>query len=162
MCHNEIKDELCDLLSKALVPSAVHNQPIIYPYYPTAPTHAKEPDPVRYINLLVDNDHRDILVHNFWACGTDCIINQYQISTPQGSSQGSSTAQMWEETQMIRPWRQPTNFLKEWGNFLHLGTIQHPLRKMAPAILGCLWLCQILYEYCHWPRPHTSVSKVQG
>jgi hypothetical protein len=73
MRHNEIKDELCDLLSKALVPSAVRDEPRIYPSRPAVPTPTKaEPDPVRRINSLVDDDRGDIVVRGFWARGTDC------------------------------------------------------------------------------------------
>jgi hypothetical protein len=73
MHHNEIKDELCDLLSKALVPSsAVHDEPIIYPCRPIIGTPAKEPHPVGRINSLVD-DCKDILVCGFWAHIMDCI-----------------------------------------------------------------------------------------
>jgi hypothetical protein len=75
MRHNEIKDELCDLLTKALVPSAVRDEPRIYPSRPAVPTPSKEPDPVRRINSLVDDDRGDILVRGFWARGTDCIID---------------------------------------------------------------------------------------
>jgi hypothetical protein len=32
ICHNEITDELADLASKALTPSAVCNKPSIYPH----------------------------------------------------------------------------------------------------------------------------------
>jgi hypothetical protein len=75
MRHNEIKDELCDLLTKALVPSAVRDEPRIYPCRPAVPPPQKEPDPVRRINSLVDDDRGDILVRGFWARGTDCIID---------------------------------------------------------------------------------------
>jgi hypothetical protein len=77
MRHNEIKDELCDLLTKALVPSAVRNQPRIYPiHHPAVPTPTKaEPDPVRRINSLVDDDRGDILIRGFWARGTDRVTN---------------------------------------------------------------------------------------
>jgi hypothetical protein len=77
MRHNKIKDKLCDLLSKALVPSAVHDKLIIYPCFPVVlPTPApREPDPVRRINSLLDNDNEDILVCGFSARGMDCIID---------------------------------------------------------------------------------------
>jgi hypothetical protein len=62
-------------LSKALVPSDVRDEPIIYPCCPVVPTPApREPDPVRRINSLVDNDHGDILVRGFWARRTDYIF----------------------------------------------------------------------------------------
>jgi hypothetical protein len=82
MRHNEIKDELCDLLSKALVPSAVRDEPRIHPCRPVEKTPApKEPDPVRRINPQVDDDRGDILVRGFWARGTDCIIDVCVMNT---------------------------------------------------------------------------------
>jgi hypothetical protein len=42
---------------------------------------------IRCINSLVDNDRGDILVHGFWARGTDCIINVCVTNT-DAKSQG--------------------------------------------------------------------------
>ena len=75
MRHNKIKDELCDLLTKALVPSAVRDKPRINPCRPAAMTPAKEDPVVKRINPQVDNNRGDILARGFWACGTNCIIN---------------------------------------------------------------------------------------
>jgi hypothetical protein len=76
MHHNKIKDKLCNLLSKALVPSSVRDKPRIYPCHPVVPTPApREPDPVRRVNSLVDNDRGDILVRGFWAHIMGCIID---------------------------------------------------------------------------------------
>jgi hypothetical protein len=87
--YNEIKDEFCDpLLSKALAPSAIHATPnpesthvAQQPYQPLqkSPTQS----PVRHINSLVDDDHGDILVHDFWAHGMDCIILMFNSRTRQ-------------------------------------------------------------------------------
>jgi hypothetical protein len=93
MRHNEIKDELCDLLTKALVPSAVRDEPRIHPCRPAAPTPAKE-DVVKRINPQVDDDRGDILVRGFWARGTDCIIDVRVTNTDAKSQRQKDPAKV--------------------------------------------------------------------
>ena len=81
MHHNEIKDELCNLLSKDLVHLAICNEPIIYPCHLVVLTPAKVPDQVRCINSLFNDDRENILVCGFWAHRTDCIINVHVMNT---------------------------------------------------------------------------------
>jgi hypothetical protein len=52
----------------------IHNKPRMYQYRLAILNPSKEPDLVRYINALVDDDCGDILVYGFWASRTDCII----------------------------------------------------------------------------------------
>ncbi len=80
MRQNEIKDELCNLLTKALVPSAVCDEPRIHPCCPAVPAPTKE-EPVKRINLLIDDDRGNILVRGMWARGTDCIIDVQVTNT---------------------------------------------------------------------------------
>ncbi len=76
--HNEIRDELVDLASKALIPSAVRDEPRIHSSH--AATEEKEPtDPNQpAVTRQCKNrneDRGDILIRGLWARGTDCIIN---------------------------------------------------------------------------------------
>jgi hypothetical protein len=80
--HNEIGDELADLASKALTPSAVRDEPSIYPNGRAAdPAKASEskranPPPVSRTNSSsCDEDRGDILIRGLWARGTDCILD---------------------------------------------------------------------------------------
>jgi hypothetical protein len=72
-CHNEIQDELVHLAGKVLTPSAVRNKPLIRPCHAadkanTCPNNHSSKKPA------MEDDRGDILLHGFWACGTDCML----------------------------------------------------------------------------------------
>jgi hypothetical protein len=72
--HNEIQDELVHLAGKALTPSAICNKPLIHPCraaekITTCPTKPTSDKPAS------EDDRGDILLHGFWARGTDCIVD---------------------------------------------------------------------------------------
>jgi hypothetical protein len=94
MRHNKIKDELCNLLTKALVPSAVCDEPRIHPCRPVVPTSAKEDPIVKRINPQVNDNHGDILVRGFWARGTDCIIDVRVTNTDAKSQRQKDPAKV--------------------------------------------------------------------
>lgn len=76
--HNEIRDELADLASKALYPSAVRDEPKIHPSRPAVKKSAKESSSTPVNRNLTKNqneDRGDVLVRGLWAHGTDCIID---------------------------------------------------------------------------------------
>jgi hypothetical protein len=77
-CHNEIQDELSDLASNAIIPSAVHDEPLIHNSRTTVGMTASEelsPQVNRNLHKNKGEDRRDVLIHGFWARGTDCIID---------------------------------------------------------------------------------------
>jgi hypothetical protein len=77
--HNEIRDKLSDLASKAFFSSTVRDEPRIHTSHAAEPrsNHGKPVSPV--VKRLFQNnrteDRGDILVRGLWACGTDCIID---------------------------------------------------------------------------------------
>jgi hypothetical protein len=74
--HNEINEELCDLASKALVPSAVRVEPMIHSRRTAEETKAKEPkSPVQRLSRSSDEERGDLLIRGFWARGTDVIVD---------------------------------------------------------------------------------------
>jgi hypothetical protein len=74
--HNEINEELCDLASKALAPSAVRVESMIHSRRTAEETRAKEPKPpVQRLSRSSDKERGDILIRGFWARGTDVIVN---------------------------------------------------------------------------------------
>jgi hypothetical protein len=76
--HNEIRDELIDLASKAFIPSAVRDEPRIYPGRPAAPMPDLDPaDPsvTRIYPRKGGEERGDVLIRGLWAHGTDCIID---------------------------------------------------------------------------------------
>jgi hypothetical protein len=75
--HNEINEELCDLVTKALAPSAVCVEPMIQNRRSADETKAKatkKPE-VQRLTRSGDKDHGDLLIRGFWARGTDAIVN---------------------------------------------------------------------------------------
>jgi hypothetical protein len=61
--HNEINEELCDLASKALAPSAVHVKPMIHSRRTAEETKAKEPKPpVQRLSRSSDEERGDLLI----------------------------------------------------------------------------------------------------
>jgi hypothetical protein len=75
--HDEIRDELADLASKAFIPSAVRDEPRIYPGRPAATMPDLDPaDPSVTRYPRKEGDERgDVLIRGLWARGTDCIID---------------------------------------------------------------------------------------
>jgi hypothetical protein len=78
LCRNKIQDKLSDLASKALVPSAVGNEPKIYPSLPAE----QKKDLEHQANPVIHNFHKnqgedrgDVFICGlFWARRTDGII----------------------------------------------------------------------------------------
>jgi hypothetical protein len=74
--HNEINKELCDLASKALAPSVVRVKPMIHSRRTAEETKAKEPKPpVQHLSRSSDEERGNLLIHGFWARGTNVIVD---------------------------------------------------------------------------------------
>jgi hypothetical protein len=76
--HNEIRDELSDLASKALAPSAVRDEPKIH----TCRNPEEKSDKENQANSVKrlfrnnrDEDRGDILIRGLWSRITGCIID---------------------------------------------------------------------------------------
>ncbi len=76
--HNEIRDELNDLATKALSPSAVRDEPLIH-HSRSSKSESVEvtkDNPVQRLFRTNRNEDRgDILIRGLWERGTDCIID---------------------------------------------------------------------------------------
>ena len=76
--HNEIRDELIDIASKAYSPSAVRDEPKIQNSRNSEEKSDEENKDKSVKRLLRNNrneDRGDILIRGLWARGTDCIID---------------------------------------------------------------------------------------
>jgi hypothetical protein len=74
--HNEINEELCDLASKALAPSAVRVKRMIHSRRTAEETKAKVPKPpVQRLSRSNDEERGYLLIRGFWARGTDVIVD---------------------------------------------------------------------------------------
>ena len=76
--HNEIRDELVNLASKAFTPSAVRDEPLIHgratEKVKTSPTTAANQD-IDKEAATGEEERGDLLIRGFWKAGTDCILD---------------------------------------------------------------------------------------
>jgi hypothetical protein len=78
ICHNEIRDELVDLASKAFSPSAVRDEPKIHLCRAKKRESPKgrQDQPVKCLFCNDRNEDRgDVLIRGLWSKGTDCILD---------------------------------------------------------------------------------------
>jgi hypothetical protein len=89
--HNEIRDELCDLASRALTPSSVRDEPKIHLSRSKEEMKATEAKSAvsRNLNKSQSEDRGDLLIRGLWARGTDCIID-VRVTDTDCKSQRSS------------------------------------------------------------------------
>jgi hypothetical protein len=74
--HNEIRDELVDLASKALTPSAVRDEPRIHTSRPAVQLSTSDQYPVtRNLRKRQGEERGDVLIRGLWQQGTDAIID---------------------------------------------------------------------------------------
>jgi hypothetical protein len=78
--HNEIRDELVDLASKALTPSAVRDEPRIHTTSrPAEPVRTSDQNPapvIRNLHKRQQGEERgDVLIRGLWQQGTGAIID---------------------------------------------------------------------------------------
>ena len=78
ICHNEIRDELVDLASKAFSPSAVRDEPKIHSSRANEQEtpEGRQDQPVKRLFRNNRNEDRgDVLIRGLWSKGTDCILD---------------------------------------------------------------------------------------
>jgi hypothetical protein len=74
--HNEIRDELVDLASRAFTPSAVRDEPKIYPCRPAVELRTTDQQPViRNLRKHQGEERGDVLIRGLWQKVTDAIID---------------------------------------------------------------------------------------
>jgi len=89
--HNEVRDELVDLASRAFSPSAVCAEPLIYPGRSALP----ENSPVSPGSQALPSDERgDMLIRGLWSRGTDCILDIRVANTDAKSYRSKAPPQV--------------------------------------------------------------------
>jgi hypothetical protein len=79
--HDDIRDELVNLASRAFKPSAVRDEPLINPCRPAEPLPVMEASVCQLHQKVDGEDKGDILVHGFYEVGKDCIFDVAVIDT---------------------------------------------------------------------------------
>jgi hypothetical protein len=74
--HNEIRDTLVDLASRAPTPSAARDKPKIYSSRPAVELRTTDQNPLIQ-NLRKDQgeERGDVLIQGLWQKGTDAVID---------------------------------------------------------------------------------------
>jgi hypothetical protein len=97
--HNEVRDEVADLASKAFIPSAIRNEPLIHLSCPAVKMPALVPNPPAVTRNLHKNQGElrgDLLIRGLWAHGTDCIIDVRVTDTDAKSNLSKAPAKVLE------------------------------------------------------------------
>ncbi len=93
--HNEIRDELSDLASKAFSPSSVRDEPKIHLSRPVEKqTALAQPNPS--VAKTQKEDCGDLLIRGLWSRGTDCIIDVRVTDTDAKSYRSKDPAKVLE------------------------------------------------------------------
>jgi hypothetical protein len=98
--HNEIRDELADLAAKAIIPSAVRNEPFIPASFPAVKMPELDPhdQPAVSRNLQKSRGEirGDVSIRGLWNRGTDCIIDVRVTDTDAKSNLSKDPAKVLE------------------------------------------------------------------
>jgi hypothetical protein len=95
--QNEIRDELADLATKAFIPSAIRNKPLVHSSCPAVkmpvlvPAH---PSVTRNLHKNRSADRGDLSIRGLWNCGTDCIIDVRVTDTDAKSNLSKDPAKV--------------------------------------------------------------------
>jgi hypothetical protein len=119
-CHNEIQDELSDLASKALFPSAVCDKPRIRTTCPTEQkTDLKAPSHPVSRNLCKSQggEWRDILICGLWARRMDCIIDICGTDTDTKSNHSKDPIKVLEAHKWEKNKKSLKNILEQHHQF---------------------------------------------
>jgi hypothetical protein len=97
--HNEIRDELADLASKAIIPTAVRNEPSIHASFPAVKMSATDQDQPAVSRNFHKNRGEirgDLSIRGLWNRGTDCIIDVRITDTDAKSNLSKDPAKVLE------------------------------------------------------------------
>jgi hypothetical protein len=74
--HDEVKYVVCELASKAFIPSAVRDEPLIHTSRPAVQMPELDQSNHAPSRIIHQGDDRgDVLIRGLWETGTDCIID---------------------------------------------------------------------------------------
>jgi hypothetical protein len=97
--HNEIRDELSYLASKAFIPSAIRDEPKIHVSRPTEKKSALDqqaPSVTHNLRKTQGDEFGDVLIRGLWKIGTDCVINVRVTDTDAKSIRSKDPAKVLE------------------------------------------------------------------
>jgi hypothetical protein len=155
--HNEIRDELSDLASKALVPSAVRDEPRIHTSRAVEKKTVLEAPgrPVsRNLRKSLGEERGDVLIRGLWARGTDCIIDVRVTDTDAKSNLSRDPAKVLEQHEREKKKKYLKDCLEQRRHFTpFVVSTDGLIGREAKTLLKRLSL--ILAE--KWEKPYAEV-----
>ena len=108
--HNELRDGVADLASRAFTPSYVRNDPLIYQGYAVTRTKAQPAVTQDSITTGISppeatEQKGDLLIRDLWANGTDSAQDMRVVNTDVKSYWGRTPEKCLEEATKGEKWR---------------------------------------------------------
>jgi hypothetical protein len=172
--HNEVRDELAHLATKAFTPSAVRNEPLICSgrvaeqVKVLAPKDDNQPNPTTK-EAAPEDERGDLLIRGFWTRGTDCILDVRVTDTDAKSYRKRPPAKVIETQEKEKKRKYLENCLKQRRHFTPfvvsvdglLGREAATFSKRLAAKLASKW--QRSYsEVCGYVNARLSITIVRA
>ncbi len=156
--HNEIRDELADLAAKAIIPSAIRNEPLIHSSCPAVKmTESAQAPPAVTRNLYKNREELrgDLCIRGFWTRGTDCIIDVRVTDTDAKSYLSRDPAKVLETHEKEKKKKYLASCIAQRRNFTPFvvstdGLIGKEARLVLQKLLSLL--------ADKWEKPYAVVS----
>jgi hypothetical protein len=171
--HDEIRDELSDLASKAFFPSVVCDEPRIHTSRAAEPrsNHGKPVSPA--VKRLFQNnrteDRGNILVRGLWARGTDCIIDVRITDVDSKTQRSKDPHKVLKVYQREKKKKYLEACLEQRRHFSPfvaltdglLGKESQALLKQLSALLAEKWE-KLYLEICGYVNARMSIAMVRA
>jgi predicted transcriptional regulator len=170
--HNEIRDELADLASKAITPSAVRNEPIIHASCQAVKmTELDQDQPAVSRNLHKNRGETrgDVSIRGIWNRGTDCIIDVRVTDTDAKSNISKDPAKVLEAHEKEKKKKYLEACLEQRRTFTPfvvstdglIGKEAKTLLKMLSTLLAEKW-GKSYSEVCGYVNARMSIAIVRA
>jgi len=170
--HDEIRNELSDLASKALIPSAVRDEPLIHTSRPAVQMPELDPSTPAVSRNFHKNrgeDRGDVLIRGLWDRGTDCIIDVRVTDLDAKSNRSRDPAKVLESHEKEKKKKYLEPCLKQRRHFTPfvvstdglLGKEAKTLLKVLSTLLAEKW-GKSYSEVCGYVNARMSIAIVRA
>ena len=146
--HNELRDEVADLVDKAFTPSHVRDDPLIYSGRSVKRTKAtpagpsKKNDQAGALPLEVKEDKGDLLIRDLWQHGTDSVHDICVVNTDAKSHMAKDPEKCLQEAEREKKWMYLEECLQQRRHFSpFVASVDGLLGVAATATLKRLSSC---------------------
>jgi hypothetical protein len=158
--HDEIRDKLVNLASRAFTPLAAHNKPLIH----SRANENVKPFPNKTAIQDIDkeaatreDERGDLLIQGFWTAGTDCILDVHATDADDAKSHCKRTPFKAPELQQKEKKRKCLGHALRLAITSHLSCSQWTDcsdGKLKPLQMSCSETCRKVAEALFAMRRH--------